>query len=181
MTQALLLVDIQQDYFPGGAMELSGMEAAAGNAGRLLAAFRKDSLPVIHIRHESIRPGAAFFIPGTPGADIHPSVRPIDNEPIIVKYFPNSFRDTPLLDSLTKAGIDQVVICGAMSHMCIDATTRAAFDLGFSCSVIDDACATRDLSHGNRIIQAADVHGAFMAAIASVYATVMTTREFCQG
>jgi nicotinamidase-related amidase len=177
MTTALVLVDIQNDYFPGGNMALEGMDAAAANAARLLAGFRERGLPVIHVRHLSVRPGATFFVPGTPGANLHASVNPAAGEPIVEKNFPNSFRGTGLLEQLRGANADGVVIVGAMSHMCIDATTRAAFDHGFKCTVAADACATRALEFGGRTIPARDVHAAFMAALAVPYARIAPTEE----
>ena len=177
MTTALLLIDIQNDYFPGGKMALEGMDEAAGNAHALLEAFRARGLPVIHVRHLSVRPGSAFFVPGTPGADINRRVAPVAGERIIEKNFPNSFRNTSLADELRTGGIDSLVIAGAMSHMCVDATVRAAFDLGFRCIVAQDACATRALEFGGATIAAREVHGAFMAALRVPYASVVGTRE----
>ncbi|MDF1554333.1 MAG: cysteine hydrolase family protein [Deferrisomatales bacterium] len=172
MSRGLLLVDIQNDYFPGGAMELVGMDRAAARAAEALKAFRAESLPVFHVQHLAAQPGAAFFLPGTPGAEIRPLVAPRDGETVVRKHFPNSFRGTPLLDRLRDRGVTELTLCGAMSHMCIDATTRAAFDLGFSCTVRADACATRDLAFGGVTVPAAQVHAAFMAALAAVYAKV---------
>jgi len=178
MISGLILVDLQNDYFPGGRMELVGMEAAAAKALLILQRYRAKRWPIFHIRHLALRPGATFFLPGTPGADIHSMVAPLDGEAVVQKHTPNSFRETPLKDHLARAKVTSLVICGAMSHMCIDATTRAAFDLGFDCTVAEDACATRDLMHQGRSISAADVHGAFMAALSSPYARVVTTGAF---
>lgn len=177
MDICLLLVDLQNDYFPGGNMELVGIEEAAENAQILLNDFRKAKLPVIHIQHVSAHPGATFFLPETDGARINQRVTPRGDEIVVVKNFPNSFRGTSLLEILKKQKIDNLVICGAMSHMCIDATTRAAFDLGFTCTVADDACATKDLSFKSNTIKASDVHGSFMAALSSPYAKVISTAE----
>jgi len=178
MSQGLLLVDIQNDYFPGGAMELKGMDEAAENALLLLQHFRRDQLPVFHIRHIATGPSATFFLPDTNGAKTNEVVAPTGNEVIIEKHFPNAFRDTPLLELLKTADVKEVVICGAMSHMCIDATTRAAFDLSFQCTVASDACATRDLEHNGILVEAASVHASFMAALASAYADVIPTRDY---
>jgi nicotinamidase-related amidase len=177
MDISLLLVDLQNDYFPGGNMELVGIEEAAANAQILLSEFRKAKLPVIHIRHISAHPGATFFLPETDGARINQRVTPREDEIVVVKNFPNSFRGTSLLEILRKEKTDNLVICGAMSHMCIDATTRAAFDLGFNCTVADDACATKDLSFRNNTIKASDVHASFMAALSFPYAKVISTAE----
>jgi len=176
-TTALILVDIQNDYFPGGKMPLVGPETASSNAALLLSRFREKRRPVFHIRHLAARPGATFFLPDTPGSEIHPSVAPMADETVVVKHFPNSFRETSLLDRLKKAGVASIVVCGAMSHMCIDATVRAASDLGFQCMVAEDACATRTLTFGRETVPAANVHAAFMAALSGAYAQVLSTEE----
>lgn len=172
MSTALLIVDIQNDYFPGGAMELVGAEAAGEKAGKLLNAFREKGRPVIHIQHLSIRPGATFFLPGTRGAEIHASVQPLKRETLLQKNFPNAFRETPLLERLRKEGIQKLVIAGMMTHMCIDTTTRAASDLGFACSLAHDACATRSLSFGAEQVPAASVQAAYLAGLNGAFAKV---------
>jgi len=177
MDGALIIIDVQNDYFPGGAMALSGMDAAAANTRRLLAAAREQANPVVHIQHLSAHPGATFFLPGTPGAEINEMAAPLPGEPVVQKHFPNSFRDTDLLERLRSGKIERLTICGAMSHMCVDATTRAAFDFGFQCTVVADACATRDLAYRGATIAADQVHGAFMAALQPIYAKLPTTDE----
>jgi nicotinamidase-related amidase len=177
MKQALLIVDIQNDYFPGGTMELEGSVAAGVNAGNLLSAFRDRGLPVVHVRHLSVRPGATFFIPGTPGAEIHASVAPIAGETVVEKSFPNSFRQTALAEILKAQQIGELVIAGMMTHMCIDATTRAAFDLGFRCRLAHDACATRALTFGGETVPASQVHTAFIAALNGLFANAATARD----
>jgi nicotinamidase-related amidase len=178
MKSALILIDIQNDYFPGGAMELAGMDQAAAKARELLAACRQARLPIFHVQHLALGPGATFFRPDTAGVEIHVSVRPFAGEPVIQKHYPNAFRDTGLLAAVKGAGVAGLLICGAMSHMCVDATTRAAFDFGFTCTVIHDACASRDLVFEGRTIPATQVHGAFMAALGMRYARVTALKEF---
>jgi nicotinamidase-related amidase len=175
MTTALVIIDIQNDYFPGGAMEVPGSEAATGQAVTLLEAFRQRGLAVVHVQHLSKRAGATFFLPGTSGAEIHPRVAPADGERVITKHFPNAFRDTALLDHLRSLAVDRLVICGMMTQMCIDATTRAAFDLGFQCLVAGDACAARPQRFQGRTVAAEDVHAAFLAALHGLFATVSTS------
>ncbi len=176
--QGLILVDIQNDYFPGGNLELVGVEKAAKNAWKLLQNFQDKQSPIFHIQHISKQPKATFFLPDTKGSEIHESVAPKSDETVIVKHFPNSFRETYLLKYLKDSEVEELVICGAMSHMCIDATTRAAFDFGLQCIVVEDACATRDLEYRGNIVKAAEVHTAFMASLAAVYAKVISTDEF---
>lgn len=180
METGLILVDIQNDYFPGGRMELLGMKEAAANAKELLSYFREKKWPMFHVQHIATSSASPFFLPGTPGVEIHKSVRPLPNEPVIQKHFPNSFRETGLKDALMSRKIQGLVICGAMSHMCIDATTRAAADLGFACTLIHDACATRDLEFGGKKILADQVHGSFMAALGFGYARVMSLSRFLE-
>ena len=179
MTQAYLLVDIQNDYFPGGAMELVGSPAAAAQAERIVQAFRRNALPVIHVQHVSTRPGATFFLPGTDGVRIHDRVAPVEGEIVFQKHYPNGFRDTGLLAHLREHQISRLVIAGMMTHMCIDATTRAAADLGFQCSLAHDACATRALSFGGVTVSAENVQTAFLAALNGLFANVRSAAEIC--
>lgn len=178
MKQGLIVVDVQNDYFTGGTMELVAMSAAASNCRRLLDSFRKKQAPVFHVQHIAAEAGATFFVPNTQGCEIHESVKPLENEPVVIKHYPSAFRETGLNDMLKKAGVDEVVICGAMTHMCIDTTTRAAFDLGFKCRVISDACATRELAFDGQVVKAADVQAAFMAALGMAFAQVMSTEKY---
>ena len=136
---------------------------------------------MIHVQHLSIRPGASFFIPGTGGAEIHDCVKPRKSEPVILKHFPNSFRETNLLATLKEKNITHLVIAGMMTHMCIDTTVRAACDAGFACVVAHDACATRDLSFAGGTARAADVQTAFMAALNGLFAQVLDVEAACAG
>ena len=174
MKPALILIDIQNDYFPGGKMELEGSPEASLQAATLLQAFRTKGLPLVHMQHVSTRPGASFFLPDTEGVNFHASVAPRAGETVLQKHFPNSFRGTKLLEHLRALGADHLVIAGMMTHMCVDATTRAAFDQGFSCSLAHDACATRALAFGEQRVPAAQVHAAFVAALAGLYAKVQS-------
>ena len=180
MKTALLIIDIQNDYFPNGKMELVGSIQASSSAARLLAAFRREKWPVFHVQHISVQPKASFFLPDTPGAEIYEAVRPINGEPVIIKHYPNSFRDTDLLEALRSAEVDSLLICGMMSHMCVDATVRAAFDLGFSCILTHDACATRELTFNDTTVPAAHVHASYMAALGAVYAQVKSTDDILE-
>ncbi len=177
MNPALVLIDIQNDYFPGGKMELEGSLVAGDQAKKILAFFREKNQPVVHIQHLSVRPGATFFLPGTGGAEINANVLPRPGEPIIQKTYPNSFRNTPLLEHLREKEIDHVVVVGMMTHMCVDATVRAAFDLGFQCTVVSDACATRALSFGEEKVAARQVQAAFLSALGAVYAKIVNTKD----
>ena len=174
---ALLLIDIQNEYFPGGMNPLEGPEAAAGQALRLLEHFRADGLPLVHIQHVRQRPGKTSFLPGTPGVEFHASVAPLPGETVFQKHYPNSFRETPLLEHLQRLGVERLLICGMMTHMCVHAAARAANDLGFEVLVAQDACATKALSFGGVGVPAEQVHAAFLAALASSYGQVLSVDE----
>ncbi|MEN0108918.1 MAG: cysteine hydrolase family protein [Pseudomonas sp.] len=176
--QALVVVDIQNDYFATGKWPLVGAEAAAEKAAQVLNAFRDAGDLVVHIRHEANDADAPFFVAGSEGAAIHASVRNQGDEPVIVKHQINSFRDTSLKAVLDQHGISKVVVVGSMSHMCVDGVVRAAVDFGYDTTVIHDACATLDLEFNGVTVPAAQVHAAFMAAFAFGYAAVVSTAEF---
>lgn len=177
MTTALIIVDIQNDYFPDGKLPLAGPIEASQQAARLLDWFRQTQRPVVHVQHIAVRPGATFFLPGTPGADFHPSVQPWPEETIVQKNFPNSFRETPLLDVLREQRVNRLIICGMQTNMCVDAITRAAADLGFECLVAADACAARNLTFAGVTVPAEQVHHAFLAALNGSYAQVLTVDQ----
>ena len=176
MADALIIIDIQNDYFPGGKMALVGSDAAGAQAARVLEHFRRLGKPVFHIQHLSVRPGASFFIPATTGAEIHSSVTPLDGEVIIQKNFPNAFRHTDLASRLQAANVKRITVVGMMTQMCIDTSVRAAADLGFEVTLIHDACATRDQTFGNHTVPAAQVQAAFMAALSS-FSAVQSTEQ----
>jgi len=181
MTRALVIVDIQNDYFPGGRNPLVGPEQASANARDLLDSFRASGEPLVHIQHVWDAPDAAYLQPGTPGIEINEAVRPADGETVIQKANPNSFLDTPLEKHLRDQGVDAVVVCGMMTSMCVDATVRAAVDQGFSPTVVHDACAAPDLEFNGVDVPGAVVHAAFMAALADGYAEVTSAAELISG
>lgn len=178
MTQsALVLVDIQYDYFEGGLKPLETMDIAAANAARLLKHCRRQELPIFHIRHIATSGKAPFFRPGTKGSEIHDIVRPIESETVIEKTRPNAFIRTPLEKKLRDVGAEHLILCGAMSQMCVDATARAAADLGFEVTVVEDACAAAAVSFGEVAVPSLHVHAAIMAPLMASYASVVRTEE----
>jgi nicotinamidase-related amidase len=169
----LILVDIQNDYFSGGRNPVVGAEEATRVAKQLLDQAREKHECIIHIQHISLRPTATFFLPNTPGTEIHPLVAPLPDEIVVQKHHPNAFRETTLLDELRSRQISRLLFCGMMTHMCIDTTVRAASDLGFQCVVVCAATATKDLVHGNVTVPAAQVQAAFLAALSGLFAKVI--------
>ena len=175
--RGLLIIDIQRDYFPGGAFPLVEPEAAAEAARRALDRFRGAGEPIVHVRHIWDAPDAPFFRKGTAGTEIHPLVAPEGDETVITKDEPNAFLGTDLEQRLRADGIDELVVAGMMSSMCVDATVRAGADLGFGMTVIHDGCAAPNLEFGGTSVPGQSVHAAFMAALGSGYATLVGSED----
>ena len=176
--QALILVDIQNEYFPQGKLPLVGIDQAAANAAVVLMAARERGDTIIHIHHESPEVDAPLFTPGSDGVTINAVVKPLPGEAVITKNYPNSFRETPLKQMLDDDGVDTVTVVGAMSHMCIDTTVRAAVDFGYKTTTIHDACATLDLEFGEHKVPAAQAHNTIMSALAFMYGEVIDTQAY---
>ncbi|MFJ4221136.1 cysteine hydrolase family protein [Curtobacterium luteum] len=177
MTRALLLVDVQLDYFPGGAFPLVDPEPAARAARRVLEHFRSTGEDVVHVFHTATDPDAGFFVPGTPGVAFHPDVEPRAGETVVEKHEPNSFIGTGLERSLRDRGVTDLIVVGMMTSMCVDSTTRAASELGFTCTVVADVCAAPDLTLGDLTVPGATVHTAFLAALDGSFASVVESVE----
>lgn len=176
---ALIIIDIQNDYFPGGALELSKPEEAAQKAQQILGHFRDTQQMVVHVAHENINPDLPFMLPGTEGQQIHALVSPIEGETVITKHYPNSFWKTELEQVLRDAGIESVVITGMMTHMCVSATTRAAMERGFNVTVVGDACTTHNLEYNGETIKAEMVHKTALAEL-SMLSKLATTDEIVE-
>ncbi|MBK1896455.1 cysteine hydrolase family protein [Chryseobacterium paridis] len=181
MEKAILIIDVQNDYFSGGAHSLYDPEKAVKNAALVLEKARDRSVEIVYIQHVSINEGADFFLPDTYGIEINDWVKPNEGEKIITKNYPNSFRETDLLEHLQEKKIKELIVFGMMTDVCIDATVRAAKDLGFKITVICDACTTEDRELNGQLIKALDVHVGYLAglsALGNFYADVITAKEF---
>lgn len=178
---ALLILDVQKDFFPGGKFELEGAEQAASRGKTVLEYFRKKEWPVIHVQHVSTRKGATFFFPGTAGVQMEESNAPIPGETILIKHTVNAFINTGLEEELKRKKVKKLVVYGMMTHMVVDSTVRAAFDLGYKdITVIADACATKELSFEKTKIPASYVHASFLSGLGYIFAKIKTSSEFVQ-
>lgn len=180
MKQAILVVDLQNEYAHTGKVPLSGIDAAVEKAARVIADARQKGVPVIHVQHIFANNEKPFFTPGTPGVAFQEAVKPLDREPVVVKNKVNAFLDTDLQHILDELEVNALTVVGAMSHMCIDAAVRAAADRGYAVTVLHDACATLDLQFGDVEIPAAHAHATIMAALEFAYARVMATEAYLQ-
>ncbi|MEL6538423.1 MAG: cysteine hydrolase family protein [Bacteroidota bacterium] len=176
-TTALLIIDLQNDFFSGGKFPLEGSELVAPQAARLLRAFRDQEMPVVYLRQEDTRENAPYLAPETEGAQLSPWITNQKNEVVITHTFPNGFSETGLKSVLDSLAATDLIICGAMSHLQVSSTTRAASDLGYTCTVVYDACATRSLTAYGVTTPAIHVHVATMTALGSGYARIALTDE----
>lgn len=164
---ALLLIDIQDFYFPGGDLPLENPEEAAVNAGLVLQDFRKTNQLIVHVKH-------AY----EPGGSIHEFVSPHPGEKIITKKDVNSFLNTDLKEFLDSNGVEELVICGMQTHMCVEGAVRAAHDFGYKVILLQDACATRSLQYADKIITAEDVHLSTLKTLDKNYCEVKNTADY---
>ncbi len=180
MNTALIIIDVQNDYFTGGRKELKGSLEALGNIQKVIKNCREKDYKIIFIKHIAIKPTATFFINGTSGVEIHKGIEPEENDEIIIKNYPNSFRETVLKEVLSRNQITDLVFTGMMTQMCVDTTVRAAFDLGYSSILISDCCATLDLTYENEMIKAKEVQNAYLAALNGTFCKIKTTEDFIE-
>ncbi|MDY7527331.1 MULTISPECIES: cysteine hydrolase family protein [Cryobacterium] len=177
MSTGIVVIDIQKDYFPGGAYPLSGSESAAVVARGVLDSARATGTTVIHFQHIATEADATFFVPGTTGVEIYPLVAPVTPERHFTKGSANAFVDTGLERLLRAENIDHLVVMGMMSSMCIDATSRAALDLGFAVTIVHNACAAPAFEFQGTEVPGASVHAAFMAALRDAGADVLAAAD----
>jgi nicotinamidase-related amidase len=164
---ALLIVDIQNFYFPGNGPGLVNADSAGICAKEILQVFRDKKQLVVHIGHKAAK-----------GGEFHKNVSPLPEEKIIVKEEVNCFQNTGLLAFLQQNMITRLVIIGMQTHLCLEAATRAAKDFGFECIVVGDACATKDLTYNNKIVRAEDVQTSTLATINRTYGLVLDLKTF---
>lgn len=181
MKTILMNIEFQYDYYyPNGRKPLPQSLEATQQAQQVLKYFREHKLPISHIQQISTHPNADYCLPCTKGAEFYNLMQPQSGELIIKKHYPNAFKDTGLLNQLHKQQIKHIIFCGMMTQLAIDASVRAARDFGFSCTVLHDACAAKELTFNHQLLQAIDVHHTFLAALYPTYAKISSTNEFLQ-
>src|SRR5262249_61893176 len=169
---AVVVIDAQQEYVDG-VLKLPDITPALEEIGKLLARARAASTPIIHIVHHG-NPGGPFA-PDSPGAEIASPATAARGEPVVAKRLPNAFGSTDLADRLHALKKPEIVLVGFMTHMCVEATARAAVDNGLRATVVASATATRDLPDPltGGVVPAAEVQRNALAALADRFATVV--------
>lgn len=168
---ALIMIDCQNTYRQG-VMQLTGVEEALVEARKLLEIARAHRMPIFHIQHDA-GAGSPYDVRAEIGA-ISVEVAPIAGEPVIIKNYPNAFVQTDLDERLKALGIQQLVLAGFMTHMCINSTAHGGFNLGYAPTVVASATATRPLQGPNgKVLTAREVHDGALASTRDLYAAVV--------
>ncbi|MDN5442280.1 isochorismatase family protein [Acinetobacter johnsonii] len=174
---ALLVIDLQNEYLPTGKLPLVNIEQAAANAVKVIAKARQESSLVIHVQHIA-NAESPIFEPNSNGIEFQDAVKPHVDETVVIKNHINAFLNTNLKEILDSNQVTELVVIGAMSHMCVDAAVRAASDFGYKVKVIHDACTTLDLEFNCIKVPASHVHATLMAAFEFAYAQVISTEDY---
>jgi nicotinamidase-related amidase len=179
MTTAMIVIDAQEEYFARlGKVVLPGGPAAVDRIEGALTWARRTGVPVVHIVHESRRPGATTFVPGSPALAIHPQAAPRAGEPVMQKHLPGSFTGTGLEAFLRERGIQRVLLAGFMTQMCVDTTARQAAHLGFQVTVLADACAARAVTGPEgEAIPAEQVHRTHLGSLSGFLAEIKSVAQ----
>ncbi|WP_257112172.1 cysteine hydrolase family protein [Pseudomonas ficuserectae] len=170
----LIIIDAQKEYL-SGPLALTGVDEALANICQLVERARAVKCPIVHIRHLGTVGG--LFDPQGERGQLVPELLPKDDEHLVEKRLPNAFNGTGLHDLLQKLGHLDLIVCGFMSHSSISTTVRATKDYGYRCTLVDDACATRDLPSPHGVVSAQVVHRTEMAIMADNFATLALTKD----
>lgn len=172
---ALVLIDCQNTYREG-IMQLEGVEAALAECAKLLKRARDAGAPVIHIQHDA-GPGTPYDV-NAPIGSIADVVAPAAGEKIITKAYPSSFEKTDLDAELKRLGVNNLVLAGFMTHVCVNSTARAAFNHGYTATVVGNATATRALAAPDGgVVPAAELHNSALTALTDIFAIVVPSGD----
>lgn len=177
MKRALLVIDVQNEYFTGK-MPVTYPKGSFDQILKAVDAANQNKITVILIRHEAPQNDATSFIRGSKGWEIREEIQKKEYVRIIDKNLPGSFTDTGLEDLLKEMGVDTIVICGYMTQMCCDTTARQAVHLGLSVEFLSDATGTLDIANSAGEITAEELHRAILVTQAMRFSKVISTNEW---
>jgi nicotinamidase-related amidase len=175
---ALLLVDLQREFFDG-ALPVPGAAHALAQARGLLEWARTTGVQVVFVRQQATRADAPLFAPGSAGAELAPGLSPRPEELVVTKSAAGAFSRTDLHRTLAARQVELLVVAGLMTHLAVDTTARDATVLGYQVVVVSDATATRTLPgpRGDGLVDHETLQRAALAVLADRFAEVLTTDE----
>lgn len=177
MKRALLVIDVQNEYFTGK-LPVKYPKGSLKNIVKGMDEALINKIPIIVIQHTDLEKDSKTFIKGSKEWEIHDEIKKKKYDYIIEKNLPGSFTGTDLENILKKRNIDTVTICGYMTHMCCDTTARQAHHLGFSVEFLSDATGTINISNYSGTIKAKDMHKATLITQAMSFSKVLTINEW---
>ncbi|WP_374440303.1 cysteine hydrolase family protein [Pseudomonas panipatensis] len=171
----LLIIDAQEEY-RSGVLALPELDAAVAQIRMLLDAARNLGQPIVHVRHLGVHGG--LLDPQGPRGQFLPELAPLPGEVVVEKRMPNAFAGTELHDRLQACGRLDIIVCGFMTHSSVSTTVRAAKDYGYRCTLVDAACATRDIpTPEGGVLSARDLHRVEIAALGDNFAAVVSQAQ----
>lgn len=179
MKRALLVIDVQYEYFTGK-MPVTHPAGSLGNIFKAMDGANACGIPVILIQHTAPQPDSATFRRGSGEWEIHAGVLGRPHDAFIEKRLPGSFTGTDLEERLKALGIDTVAICGYMTQMCCDTTARQALHLGYSVEFLSDATGTLAISNQAGSVTAEELHRAILVTQAMRFSTVISTDDWIE-
>lgn len=174
MNQALIVIDVQNDYFEGGAMPVTYPANSFDNIKKAIIAAKDHQIPVVYVKH-LCPPGADCFAPDSFGQELHADLIALGGDHIVTKEMISSFHKTDLQDYLSSKGIDTVTIAGFMTQMCCDTTARYAAHMGYHVNFLSDGTGTLDFNNGQGHASAEELHRATLITQAHCFSNVIST------
>ena len=180
MKQALLIIDVQNEYFTGK-LPVSYPQGSFENILKAMDWAHTSHVPIAVIQHTSLAPESPTFRQGTPGWELHGEIKRRHADIVLEKHMPGSFTGTGLEDWLKKNDVTTVTIAGYMTQMCCDTTARQAFQRGYAVNFLSDATGTLSVTNAAGSISDADLHRAILVTQQMRFARVMKTDEWIIG
>ena len=176
LKSALLLIDVQKGFDSPLWGQRNNPEAES-NITALLAKWRKNEAPIIHVKHCSVSPQSPLH-PDQPGQAYKVEASPLSGEPEFTKSVNSAFIGTGLEEYLNENGLDSLVIVGLTTDHCVSTSTRMAGNLGFDVTLVSDATATFDRKDASgEHISAEDMHRVNLASLNGEFCIMKTTDE----
>jgi nicotinamidase-related amidase len=177
MKRALLVIDVQNEYFLGK-LPVTHPPGSLENILAAMDAAQAMGVPVVVIQHTAIQEGSPVFVKGSMGWGLHLEVFTRPRALYFEKHLPGSFTNTNLEAWLFAQGLDTVTICGYMANMCCDTTARQAMHLGFNVEFLADATGALDIANAGGKATAEELHRATLVTQAMRFSKVMTTKDW---